>query len=71
MTQRFIVFAGESYYARGGWLDRSISSFDTLSEAVEHCRAVESDWWHVVDMQIEMIVAHKSGTYCGRVEDNC
>lgn len=49
--KRFLLFAGETYYPRGGWADFQ-SSADTLDEAVEKAANVaDCDWWQIVDTQ--------------------
>lgn len=54
--KRFLLFAGASYYPRGGWNDFQ-GDFDTLEEAQAKgplCRDVYyagdfPDWWQVID----------------------
>ncbi|NOX95107.1 MAG: hypothetical protein GXP04_08420 [Alphaproteobacteria bacterium] len=62
--KRFIVFAGISYYARGGMEDFQ-GDFDTLEEAIENTPTKYDDrwdvdnepiwesihWWHVLDTE--------------------
>ena len=66
--KRYILFAGQSSYARGGG-DDFVKSFDDQEEAAtqgenlccsEYCEIHElfqHDWWHVFDTEIERIVA--------------
>lgn len=59
---RFILFAGETYYARGGAHDR-IDSFGSLVEAKSYGEALLADnsryfdWFHVLDIGTSSIVA--------------
>lgn len=59
--KRYLLFAGSSYYPRGGWLD-FIDSFDTPEEAKEvgQCHDIfifsnkeesypKYDWFHIID----------------------
>lgn len=53
--KRYIVFAGDNYYPRGGWKDKR-GSFDQLDEAVNKAKEYyEEDrgyhWCHVVDLE--------------------
>jgi hypothetical protein len=45
----FLLFAGHSYYPRGGWND-FIGSFASVEDAKTHMLNSEEryDWWHVV-----------------------
>lgn len=54
MLKRYLLFAGLSYYPKGGWGDFA-GSFDTLTEALAIRRG--ADWWHVIDSQTGKIVA--------------
>jgi 3-hydroxyacyl-CoA dehydrogenase len=48
---RFLVFAGDFYYPRGGMHDFD-SSYDTVDKAVEYCLGLPYglyDWAHIVD----------------------
>lgn len=59
---RFILFAGETYYAKGGAHDR-IDSFGSLVEAEAYGEALLADnsryfdWFHVFDIGTSSIVA--------------
>lgn len=63
---RYVLFAGEHFYAKGGWND-AMGEFDSLEEAVAkaHWLLTEDipadrpalDWWHVVDMETRSVVA--------------
>lgn len=70
---RFILFAGETYYAKGGAHDR-IDSFASLVEAEAYGRALieadslRFDWYHVLDIGTASIVA-KSETQAHGAED--
>jgi hypothetical protein len=60
VTNRYLLFSGEFYYARGGWHD-SPRPFDDLDEATQlaerRLRMHGHEWWHVVDLQEMKIVA--------------
>lgn len=70
---RFILFAGETYYAKGGAHDR-IDSFGSLVEAEAYGKALieadcrRFDWYHVLDVGTSSIVA-KSETQAHGAED--
>lgn len=49
--KRYIVFYGDSYYPRGGWLDLK-EFFDSKDEAITVAEELSLDnygWSHVVD----------------------
>lgn len=46
--KRFLVFAGECYYAGGGW-DDFRGDFETVEAAREAAVALDKDWWQVID----------------------
>ena len=49
---RFLLFAGDRYYASGGFNDLK-SSHETLEDAVLHGYRITEDvseWWHVVEV---------------------
>jgi hypothetical protein len=55
---RYLVFAGDTYYPRGGWNDLK-GSYDELTEAEEraiNCVKGGCDWGHIVDTQCGSIV---------------
>lgn len=54
--KRFLLFAGETYYAAPGWRG-FVDSFDTLEEAIAAGKLDGSDWWQVVDLEQGEIVA--------------
>jgi hypothetical protein len=69
--KRFLLFAGEFYYAKGGAVDLA-GSFDTLEEAraalnsattelwgdrVVIARAEGDVWWHIYDQELGQIVS--------------
>jgi hypothetical protein len=62
MAQRYLVFAGQHYYPNHGWYDFR-GSTQTLEDAqalVELCRQYDQgwlDWWQIVDLETERIVA--------------
>lgn len=71
--KRYLVFAGDSYYATGGWGDYK-GDFDDAKEAVARGKEYEQEhavigWWHVVDTYTGTIVHGKNGSYSGIVKD--
>jgi hypothetical protein len=60
--KRFLLFAGEIYYASGGFHDL-IGSFDSLEEAVSDAENDAPEvsgfrqWWHVFDLDARKVVA--------------
>jgi hypothetical protein len=57
----FVLFSGETFYARGGWHD-SPTLFDTLHEAIARgeerlAEPCHHDWYHVVNLRSGTIVA--------------
>jgi len=70
-ANRFLLFAGDYYYAAGGWADFR-GSFATLDEArteamkTEHRHPLSKDletWWQIVDAQTESVIEENGGTY--------
>lgn len=70
MKGRFLLFAGDEFYAQGGWHD-FVHAFPTRDEAVATGKGIFNglgdvrypnvmviDWWHVVDVDLNRIVAH-------------
>jgi len=45
----FLLFAGETYHARGGWADfhGRYESLTSGAKPDDHCHI---DWWHIVDL---------------------
>lgn len=72
---RFILFAGETYYARGGAHDR-IDSFGSPVEAEAYGRALLAynsryfDWYHVFDIGTSTIVAKSDTQALGAPDDD-
>lgn len=61
--KRYILFAGDRYYARGGAHD-IIDFFDTLEEALTAFQYHidtnrDYDWFHIYDLQ-DRVIAHQS-----------
>lgn len=58
MKKRFLVFAGEIYYPKGGWEDYKVS-FDLLSDAImwieKNVEDIDIEWAHVYDNKEERI----------------
>jgi len=71
---RFILFAGETYYARGGAHDL-VDSFGSLVEAKAYGEALlEKDryrfqWFHVFDIGTKAIVAKSQNQALGAPHD--
>ena len=67
--KRYLVFAGQDYYAGGGWIDFR-EDFDDLESAETAARTIiverDLEWWHVVDTSTGEIVKALSGGYCGQ-----
>ena len=53
--KRYLVFAGDNYYACGGWSDYVCSS-DSKEEAISLAKSFKKDWWQVVDSYNPRIV---------------
>jgi hypothetical protein len=53
--KRFLLFAFDSHYPRGGW-DDFRDSYDTKEEAVEAVAKMKCEWWQVVDSEAGDIV---------------
>ena len=66
--KRYLLFAGQSYYANGGWADWK-GTFDTLEEAVAHLTKLDIDWFHVIDIQTLKAVKFVEGSYSGELPD--
>jgi hypothetical protein len=47
---RYILFAGEDYYPKGGAHD-IVGGFNDLGEAIAAGRACEQEWWHLLDTE--------------------
>ena len=67
---RFILFAGETYYAKGGAHDL-VDSFGTLAEAQAYAEAIMQkdkyrfQWFHVFDIGTKSIVAKSKNQALG------
>lgn len=78
--QRFMLFAGECFYASGGFHDW-VGSFETLEDAVRCAESkvklyigsdVESDafeWWHIFDQKQQIVVRHSPQQAFGAPDD--
>jgi len=53
--KRYLVFACDSYYPRGGWNDFA-GTHDSLPEALICAANAHCDWWHVIDTQTMTVV---------------
>lgn len=59
--KRYLVFAGEDFYALGGWGD-FCGDFDTEDEAFKAALDVpNSEWRHIVDTKTGKIIASDVG----------
>lgn len=47
---RFLLFAGDTYYPSGGWNDLE-GNFETLERAEAAAEELDPDWWHIVDLE--------------------
>lgn len=56
----FLLFAGDNYYAQGGWADLK-GSFFSIQEAYGFLARAEEhyDWWHIVNFRTGLIVEVK------------
>ena len=71
--KRYWLFAGNSFYADGGFSDYR-GSFDTIDEAQAEFVEVEKElysegWYHVFDSEMERIVDFVNGSYSGDLKD--
>ena len=71
--KRYWLFAGDTYYPRGGFRDLR-GEYDTLEAAVEAAQNGESmivetgyDWWHVFDSETQDVVESGGGNIFDRV----
>lgn len=58
--QQYLLFTYNKFYPKGGWRDFR-ESFLTLAEAIVAVANKSDDnaeYWHVVDMDTQTIVAH-------------
>jgi len=63
----FLLFAGPTYYGRGGWNDH-IKTFDSYNEAVIKAKELintseEVDWYQIVNFQKGIIVKEEGECY--------
>ena len=63
--ERYLLFAGDTYYPSGGWSDFQ-ASFDTMLEAQEAGPLCGGDWWHVVDTESNRVVSNPSPDYINK-----
>lgn len=66
MLERYLVFAGDTYYPAGGWGDYH-SSHETMLEAQEVAKQANCDWWHVVDTETNRVVSQPAPEYTKKV----
>ncbi|SFS87053.1 hypothetical protein [Methylobacterium sp. yr668] len=64
--KRFALFVGWDHIAGKGWLDLS-GRFTSKSDAEKALREGrftygKPDWWHIVDLETDMIVAASDAT---------
>jgi hypothetical protein len=52
---RFLLFAGDFYYPKGGWHDLQ-GNFETAETAEQAVKALNPSWWHIVDSEEGEIV---------------
>lgn len=53
--KRYVLFAFDTYYPRGGWGDMR-GTFEVLDDALAASRGLTQEHWHIVDMQTRRIV---------------
>ena len=69
--KRYLLFAGSTYYAPGGWNDY-IGSYDssTVAEQIvldanaDNAHYSDYDWWHVVDAITMKVVLREGFAQC-------
>jgi endonuclease IV len=71
--KRYWLFAGNDFYADGGFADFR-GSFDTLEATKEQLVDLSGgrqslDWYHVFDSQSNKIVDFEEGCYSGELDD--
>lgn len=54
--KRFLLFGGPNYYPHGGACDYR-GCFDDLDGAIAAGQALRDDWWNVLDMEQEKLIA--------------
>jgi len=71
--KRYALFAGNDYYAVGGWGDFEKAS-DNLEELLVYAKCHTNlkewqgfDWAHIVDLYRMEIIYTADGSYCGKV----
>lgn len=66
--KRFMLFAGDSYYADGGAIDFK-GDFDTWQAAVMTAREapLPFGWWHVYDTVNRKVTHRRDGANSGQV----
>lgn len=61
---RFLLFAGDTYYACGGGHD-FVDSFENLECAIEAGQNIKGrDWWHVFDVEAGKVVKNDGYSHC-------
>lgn len=53
--KRFLVFAGDHYYPKGGFNDL-VGSKNTLEAAIELAKSQNTDWYQVIDIHLNSVV---------------
>jgi hypothetical protein len=48
VTDRYLLFCGNTYYPEGGWADHN-GGFDSIEQAFEKACSMDVDWYHIVD----------------------
>lgn len=76
--KRYLVFAGDIWYAGGGWRDL-IGEFDAYEDAFAHATGFEKEetevcsngdtcfngWWHIIDTHTSIPVLESDEAACG------
>ncbi len=67
--KEYILFAGDSYYAKGGWHD-FIGMHKSLDLALQVAYTLrDKDWWHIVDVETAEVVRKSECQAWGVQED--
>lgn len=59
-NNRYLLFAGDFYYPRGGWADFVFSS-NILDKVVERAANLKGDWFQIVDVLQNKILLDSEG----------
>lgn len=72
--KRYLLFAGDKYYAGGGWSDFK-GDFHFCTEAMAALQAIvdpKPEWWHVVDCERGRIASRSyTSAHSGNIMHLC